>query len=301
MNTFEHLLYYDLYSPFRNAVLERELPGLCRRFTKILVDDDYPSEHLADMFDTCDCLVTGVFDNYQKVLKTNAKLRRIFLLASDTSDFAGVELKERGIRFSSAAGYSTSSVAELSIAMMILLARGFISATSSIAPAANMGRDLQGKKLLVLGAGRIGKAIGKRAECMGMEVQYSSNQSSRIRLGSLSTDLRKAVSETDVLAVALPATLDNRGILSRELLNLLRDEAIIVSPARIDLFDADALVDACREKSIGLWLDGVEDLKIKSRFVGAAANIIVTPSLGARSLDAQVHLAQQAIQELRKD
>lgn len=296
---YNHILYYDLRHPLRNSFFKESLPALCDTFSCLIVDDDYPADAPPSLFEKCDVLVTGVFDRYKEKLRSSPNLRRIFMLATDLSDFDAVDLYGRNIRLNNAAGYSTAAVAELSIAIMILSMRNLVVASNSLTAWDGVGCEMRGRTIGIVGAGRIGTQVGQRAALLGMKLTYCGKENGRLaEVGGKRATFEEVVSISDVLSINLPLNASTHAIMNASVLHLIRPECSILCPARPELFDIEALLAVAEQKKLKVWFDGVEDSKIRGMLEGAGPNILLTSSIGARSVDAQDRLMKLAIAEL---
>lgn len=300
MPKFKHILYYDIINPIRNSYFENELPKFGESYTAVYVGDDYPKGSSADAFSTCDCLVTGVFDTYGERLAGNPAIRYIFMLASDVSDFASIDLIARKIKLDNGAGYSTEAVAELSIAVLILLMRNLQMGSNTLHRLPNIGSEVQGGTLGVIGAGRIGTAVGLRAKALGMDVRYYSRSQSQDldQIDARQVELDELVGASDAISVNLPLNDGTRGILDSRIQRLIRPNTAILCPSRPELFDLGGFISNAQEKGLKIWFDGIDDVVLSKSFQESKASIMISPSIAAGSINAQLRLIELARQGL---
>ena len=191
---------------------------------------------------------------------------------------------------------STVSVAELAIGHMVSLLRHLPEADRSVKAGRwekgkLEGRELFGKTLGLLGSGRIGAEVAKRAQAFGMPViaydPYLSPATAD-RLGIRLVEKERLFREADVLSIHAALTPETRGLVGmRELASMKRD-AILVNCARGEIIDESALAEALRSGTIaGAALDVFgKEPPVGSPLMGAP-NVVFTPHLGASTVEAQ--------------
>jgi D-3-phosphoglycerate dehydrogenase len=303
MRKFKSLLYYDLTStPFRYAI-EKELAAYTDVLHTIFVNDDYPSEPSHREFEHIDALVTGVFDRFSDKLAHANALKYIGVIASDISDFIGIDLVKRGIILDTIAGYSTPAVAELTMYMMLSLLRFpkqrfetslFIGQHSTI-----QGREALGKTIGIIGAGRIGTTVAQHAAAFGMTVVYYSRVPSIAmeRIGARSITLHDLLGQSDVVSLHLTLNEQTQGIIGAEELALLKTDAIILNSARADLINLKALVHYREKNEISLWLDELSDATIRESLLKFDSTII-TENLGRRTIECPVRSKERVLKNI---
>ena len=149
----------------------------------------------------------------------------------------------------------TDATAEIAMLLMLGAARGANAGAATIregrwknwAPTGMLGREISGKRLGILGLGRIGRAVARRARAFGMTIHYHN----RSRLDAASEesavfhpDIVSMFAVSDVLSIHCASTPETRGLINRQSLALLPPGAILVNTARGDIVDDDALIEA---------------------------------------------------------
>jgi D-3-phosphoglycerate dehydrogenase len=194
---------------------------------------------------------------------------------------------------------SISSTAELTWGLIINLLRNIPSAISDVKAERwrrddFLGRDLQGKRLGILGYGRIGTIVGRYAEAFEMEVAYFDDIEKKAPIAFKKMTLESIFEWSDIVSVHLPLTPQTKGIISASLLDSMKRGACLVNTARGQLIDEVALLNALQAKKISAALDVLSNELI---FKGSCAsplveyakkntNLIITPHIGGASLDA---------------
>jgi D-3-phosphoglycerate dehydrogenase / 2-oxoglutarate reductase len=202
----------------------------------------------------------------------------------------------RGIVVANAPESTVTSAAEHTIGLLVALARSIPQAHASLKQgrwerSAWGGVELEGKTLGVLGFGRIGQQVARRALGLGMRVVAFDPFVARERFRELGTE--RAEGADDVLAAAefltlhLPLTSETRGFLDREAIAKLPDGARVINAARGELVDEDALVAALREGKLAAAAIDVFSQEPYSGPLLELDNVVVTPHLAASTEEAQ--------------
>jgi phosphoglycerate dehydrogenase-like enzyme len=216
----------------------------------------------------------------ETLLTAMPKLRVIQLLS------AGVErwlpVKPDGVTLCNGKGVHSGGTAELAVLGVIALVRRlpfFLAEQAAHRWTELTTDDLDGKRLLVLGAGDIGRRIAAALEVFGVTTTYVGRTA---REGVHGTDeLRALVPDADILAVATPLTDETRGLVDAELLAALPDGAIVANIARGAIVDIDALVAELQAERLQAVLDVTDPEPLpEDHPLWDAPNLILTPHLG---------------------
>jgi D-3-phosphoglycerate dehydrogenase len=202
----------------------------------------------------------------------------------------------RGIVVANAPESTVTSAAEHTIGLLVALARSIPQAHASLKQgrwerSAWGGVELEGKTLGVLGFGRIGQQVARRALGLGMRVVAFDPFVARERFRELGAE--RAEGADDVLAAAefltlhLPLTSETRGFLDREAIAKLPDGARVINAARGELVDEDALVAALRAGKLAAAAIDVFSQEPYSGPLLELDNVVVTPHLAASTEEAQ--------------
>ncbi len=225
----------------------------------------------------------------------------------DTIDVAAAT--ERGIAVLTAPSGNTLSAAELTLALILSLARRIPAADRSMRSGAwdrksFTGVELHGKTLGLVGAGRIGGEVARRARAFGMRVvaydPYLTAESARtlqVELAALDDVLR----QSDVVSVHVPLTESTMGLIGERELALLRPSAFLVNAARGGVVDESALVDALRAKRLaGAAVDVYAQEPLPAEHpLRTLDSVVLTPHLGASTVEAQQHVALEIANAVR--
>lgn len=215
----------------------------------------------------------------------------------------------RRIAVFNAPGGSTVAATEMTMALMLSLARSLTEADRSVREgrwerASFQGTELRGKTLGLIGAGRIGGEVATRCQSFGMSVivhdPYLSPERAR-QVGVDLVDLDQVISSADVISLHVPLTDETRGMIGEAAFDAMKKGVILINASRGGLIDESALAVALAEGRIGgaaLDVYDVEPLPPDSP-LRTAPNLILTPHLGAATREAQVSVALEVAGSVR--
>lgn len=237
-----------------------------------------------------------------EVLRAAKKLRVIGRAGVGVDNIALDVATEMGIAVINAPAGNTVAVAELVFGVLIGLVRHLPRADVSMHEGlwdrdALMGTELRGKTLGIVGVGRIGTEVAKRAKAFEMPLigydPYIGDEHFDF-LGVTRVDsLEKLLASADIVTVHTPLTDETRGMIGAEQIAMMKKGSIALNLARGGIIDENAVIDACASGHLaGASLDAFskEPLKGEHRF-RTAPNILLTPHLGASTVEAQRNVA----------
>jgi len=213
--------------------------------------------------------------------------------------------KSKGIKVLNTPRATSISVAELALGMMFAAARGIAQATYSTKTGKwekkkFKGFELFGKKLGIIGIGRIGTEVAKRAKVLGMEViAYDPNvkTSEYAALVDLDTLLKQA----DYITLHIPKTKETEHILNKAAFDKMKDGVVVVNCARGGVVDEDALYDAMKSGKVRIaGIDVYEKEPAIENRLFELDQVILTPHIGAQTKEGQTRAGTQ-IAELVRD
>ena len=242
------------------------------------------------------CLLTDPVD--EALLAGAPRLRAIanYAVGSDNIDLAAC--KARGIPVGVTPDALTDATADLTMALLLAAARRLPEAERTVRegrwttwdPQGLLGLELRGARLVLVGPGRIGRAVAERARAFGMEVEPVGR----------SADLHAALARADVVSLHVPLTDATRGLIDAAALDALRPGAILVNTARGPLVDQGALADALRSGRLAaaaLDVTDPEPLPPDDPLLDAP-NLIVLPHIGSATRAARERMADLAVGNL---
>ena len=204
----------------------------------------------------------------------------------------------RGVVVANTPDVLTRTTAELAVGLMLALLRRIAEGDRFVRRGDEwefslefmLGASLDGKRLLVVGPGRIGRETARLAEAFGATARFASR----------ADDLRSLLAEADVVSLHVPLTADSRHLIGTAELEAMRPGAILVNTARGPIVDERALVEALRAGAIaGAALDVFErEPKVEEGLL-ALENVVLTPHLGSATRDTRIAMGMLCVDALR--
>jgi glyoxylate reductase len=218
----------------------------------------------------------------------------------------------RGIIVTNTPGVLTEDTADLAMSLILAVSRRIVEGAQVVAegrfegwtPTWMCGRKLWGKRLGIVGMGRIGQALARRARAFGLQVHYHNRKpvSDLIaeELGATYwDDLDQMLSRMDIISLNCPATPQTRHLLNAERLARLQPHAIVVNTARGELIDEAALSEAVRARALaGVGLDVFEHEPAIHPGLLNQPNVVLLPHLGSATLEARQDMGDRVILNL---
>jgi D-3-phosphoglycerate dehydrogenase len=242
----------------------------------------------------------------EEVLAALPELKFITVLGTGIDNVDIAACNRHGVVLANTPGCSTSSVAELTIGLMLAVARSISVSDRSVRAGEWRHRhtwELKGKTLGVVGLGLIGAEVVRLAQSFGMRVVAWSFNDDPARAAQLGVELLPfddLLRQADVVSLHLRNTPEARGMLGREQLRLMQPSAILINTARGAIVDRDALYEALRDGTLaGAGLDVFvnEPLPADDPFT-SLDNVVLTPHIGAATAEAAVQLAAAPVDNI---
>jgi glyoxylate reductase len=232
------------------------------------------------------------------------------VVACATAGYEHVDVaacRERGIVVTHTPDVLTDATADLTLALLLATVRRLPRAERSLRAGEfrgwgfwdYLGGDLRGRTLGILGMGRIGRAVARRAAAFGMEVQFTARTplpAERARsLGARAVEWETLLTTSDVLSLHAPLTPETRHILDAAALRRMRRGSYLINTARGALVDEAALVEVLREGHLaGAGLDVYErEPEITPGLLGLD-NVVLLPHVGSATEDTRAGMAMLA-------
>ncbi|MFV0333620.1 MAG: 2-hydroxyacid dehydrogenase [Tropicimonas sp.] len=301
-----------------SVVVTRRLPEvvetrLCELFDTELSPDDrrLGADELVEAFRRADVLVSTITDHIDATILARAG-DRVKLIANygagvDNIDVASA--RQRGILVSNTPGVTTEDTADMAMALILAVTRRIPEGLAVMqtarwdgwAPTAYLGGRLGGRRLGILGMGRIGRAVARRARAFGMEVHYHNRHRLRPEeeqdIGATYWEsLDQMVSRMDVISINCPHTPSTYHLMNARRLKLLKPTAVLVNTSRGEVVDENALTRMLRAGEIaGAGLDVYEhgaDINPRLRNLN---NVVLLPQMGSATVEGRIEMGEKII------
>jgi glyoxylate reductase len=208
------------------------------------------------------------------------------------------EARGRGVVVSNTPGVLTNAAAEHALALMLALLRRICEGDRALrrrdrwewGPDFMVGEGLEGKEVLVVGPGRIGRRVAELAEAPGARPTFAGRDD----------DLLAALRSADVVTLHCPLTPQTRHLVDARALDAMKETAVLVNTARGQVVDESALVAALRAGGIaGAALDVFEHEPAVSEELLAMENVVVTPHIASATRGARLAMGELVVAALR--
>ncbi len=267
---------------------------------EVVVDlDAYKPEVLKERIKGFDVIIVRSRTKVtREVIESADKLKVIARAGSGLDNIDLEAAKEKGIKVVNAPDALKVSVAELVIAMMIVVARRAHYSYRALLEGKwekVMGTEIMGKTLGVIGFGRIGREVAKRAKALGMDViAYDVFDLSNIakEMGvKFTQDLDEVLRNADIITLHVPLTPETRNMINKEAIEKMKDGVIIINAARGEVMDYKALLEALKSGKVrAAALDVYPEEPPKSEWLMELIrhpNVFATAHIGAQTQEAQ--------------
>jgi lactate dehydrogenase-like 2-hydroxyacid dehydrogenase len=269
---------------------------------------------LVDAAKAADALLPNVTDKITADV-LGAPGRRIKIVANYGVGFNNVDTaaaKQHGVVVTNTPDVLTDETADTAIALLLMAARRLPEGERMVRagqwtgwrPTQHLGTKVTGKTLGILGLGRIGRAVAKRAhDGFGMRVLYYDPPVPIGEARALGAEARGSVEdvlkESDFISLHAPAMAETRHMINAATLALMPRHAILINTARGDLVDEAALVDALKAGTIaGAGLDVFEQEPKVHPGLLTLDNVVLLPHLGSASTETRVAMGERALSNL---
>ncbi len=211
--------------------------------------------------------------------------------------------KEKGVQVLNTPTASTQSVAELTIAYLMALARSIPQMTASMKAGkwekkSFLGSEVSGKTLGLIGSGRIGSAVAQKAAALGMDVVAYDPYISELP-GAALVELDELLQQADYISLHVPHTEETHNILGAEAFSKVKPGVRIINCARGGTIDEDALYDAIQSGRVaGAALDVFAEEPLTDPKLFSLDQVIGSPHIGAGTAEAKARVGQVAAEKV---
>ncbi|MBS7607504.1 D-glycerate dehydrogenase [Candidatus Bathyarchaeota archaeon] len=298
----------------------RELPERGMKIIKERFDAEVwpeygppPKQVIIEKARNVDALVTLLSDKIDaEVFDAAPSLKIIAQMAVGYDNIDVEEATRRGIYVTNTPGVLTETTADFTWALMMAVARRVVEADRYVRegkwkvgwhPSMLLGRDVYGATLGIVGAGRIGTAVARRAKCFNMKILYYDvvpNPQLEKETGAKFVDLDTLLKESDFISIHVPLTKETYHLINAEKLKLVKKTAYLINTARGPIVDEKALYEALKEGRLaGAALDVFEQepTPIDNPLL-KLDNVVVAPHIASASYETRSRMAEMVAENL---
>ncbi|TCO79408.1 2-hydroxyacid dehydrogenase [Marinisporobacter balticus] len=255
------------------------------------------------------CLLTDKIDD--EVFKAAGKQCKIF--ANYAVGYNNVDMEaatKRGIFITNTPGVLDDATADLAWALLFSVSRRIVEADQFTREGKfkgwksnlYLGRDVTGKTLGIIGGGRIGRNLGKKAKAFDMKIIYIANsrkvafeEETKARFVDKDTLLREA----DFISIHVPLLPSTKHYISEPEFNLMKETAILINTSRGPVIDEKALVKALKAKKIwGAGLDVFENEPYLEPELEKLSNVVIVPHIGSATIETRNNMGLMAARNI---
>ena len=308
------------------VVVTRKLPDMVETRMRELFDarlnlDDAPmtQDALADAVRTADVLVPTVTDEItaEIINQPDARLKLIANFGNGVDNIDVAAAAARGITVTNTPKVLTEDTADMTMALILAVPRRLIEGASILtdgkdwagwSPTWMLGQRIGGKRLGIIGMGRIGQAVARRAKAFGLQIHYHNRKPVAPyiadELGATYWDsLDQMLARMDIISVNCPHTPATFHLLSARRLKLIRKDAYIVNTARGEVIDEETLTKLIESGDIaGAALDVFEhEPAVNPKLVrlARAGKVTLLPHMGSATVEGRVEMGEKVIINIR--
>jgi glyoxylate reductase len=304
------------------VVVTRKLPDAVETRMRELFDtelnlDDTPldAEGLARAVARADVVVPTITDKFDAAVLAQAgeqlKLIANFGAGVDHIDVAAANA--RGVTVTNTPGVLTDDTADLTMGLIMAVSRRMVEGAEKLAsgefhgwtPTWMLGRRTGGKRLGIIGMGRIGQALARRARAFGMSIHYHNRKPVGPRLAeeleaTYWESLDQMLARMDIISVNCPHTPATYHLLSARRLKLIRPHAILVNTARGEIIDEAALAGMLEAGEMaGAGLDVFEHEPTVNPKLLKLSNVVLLPHMSSATIEGRIDMGEKVIVNIR--
>jgi glyoxylate reductase len=307
------------------VIVTRKLPGvvetrMCELFdTRLNIDDKpMPRSALAEALRTAEVIVPTVTDRIDAELIELAgpQMKLIANFGNGVDNIDVTAALARGMTVTNTPGVLTEDTADMTMALILAVARRIVEGAKIIpagewtgwAPTWMLGRRISGKRLGIVGMGRIGQALAERAKAFGLQIHYHNRRPVAAAIAEALNatyweSLDQMLARMDIISVNCPHTPATYHLLSARRLKYLGPHAIIVNTARGEIIDETALTRMLETDELaGAGLDVFEHEPAVSQKLVRLANagkVTLLPHMGSATAESRIDMGEKVIINIR--
>ena len=300
------------------VVVTRRLPDVVETRMKELFNVDLRDpdtamsrDELAGAMRRADVLVPTITDQIDSALLAQAgdKLKLIANYGAGVDHIDVASARSRGVLVSNTPGVVTDDTADMVLALILAVTRRMPEGLAMMqdgqwagwSPMALLGGRLSGRRLGILGMGRIGQAVARRARAFGMQIHYHNRRRLRPEVeaeleATWWESLDQMVARMDILSVNCPHTPSTFHLMNARRLKLMKPSAVIVNTSRGEVIDENALTRMLRAGEIaGAGLDVFERGHEVNPRLRELPNVALLPHMGSATLEGRIEMGEKVI------
>lgn len=278
-------------------------------------DHEMSREELIDAVKSCDVLVPTVTDMIDADL-INAASDRLKLIASFGAGVDHIDLaaaRKRKIIVTNTPGVFTDDTADMTMALILSVPRRLAEGEKLMRsgtwrgwrPSGMLGHRIGGKKLGIIGMGRIGQAVAQRAAAFGLSICYHNRrklpESIETTLNACYyDDVDALIADSDIITIHCPHNADTHNLITAQRIAMMKPSAYIINTARGEIIDEEAMITALeQEKIAGAGLDVYSHEPAVNHRLLKLNNVVLIPHMGSSTFEGRAASGEKIITNIR--
>jgi glyoxylate reductase len=304
------------------VIVTRKLPEQVETRMRELFDarlnlDDTPmtAAQLAEAMTSADVLVPTITDHIDAglIAKAGPNLKLIANFGAGVDNIDVQAATNRGILVTNTPGVLTEDTADMTMALILAVPRRLVEGVAALeedrfrgwSPNWMLGNRLQGKRLGIVGMGRIGQAVARRARAFGLQIHYHNRKQVGPDIeqeleANYWDSLDQMLARMDIVSVNCPHTPATYHLLSARRLKLMKPSAYIVNTARGEVIDENVLALMLEKGELsGAGLDVFENEPAVNPKLLKARNVVLLPHMGSATIEGRIDMGEKVIVNIR--
>jgi glyoxylate reductase len=304
------------------VIITRKLPEAVETRMRELFDarlnhEDAPmtTTQLAEAVATADILVPTITDRIDAALiaKAGPNLRLIANFGAGVDNIDVKAATDKGITVTNTPGVLTEDTADMTMALILAVPRRLVEGVVALeedkfkgwAPNWMLGHRVQGKRLGIVGMGRIGQAVARRAQAFGLQIHYHNRKQVAAEIeqeleATYWDSLDQMLARMDIVSINCPHTPATFHLLSARRLKLMKPSAYIVNTARGEVIDENTLALMLEKGQLsGAGLDVFENEPAVNPKLLKARNVVLLPHMGSATIEGRIDMGEKVIVNIR--
>ena len=300
------------------VAVTRRLPEVVERRIDELFDADLRTNdapmtrpELVETVKRVDILVPCIADTIDTSLLAQAG-PQLKLIANFGAGFDNIDVNtalRRGILVSNTPGVVADDTADMTMALILSVTRRIPQGLSAMqsgdwsgwSPTSFLGGRIGGRRLGILGMGRIGRAVAKRASAFGMQIHYHNRKRLRREIenevnATYWESLDQMVARMDILSINCPHTPSTFHLMNARRLKLMKSDAVLINTSRGEVIDENALTRMMEKGGLaGAGLDVYEQGKELNPKLRKMENVVLLPHMGSATYEGRIEMGEKVI------
>ena len=280
-----------------------------------LDDEPFSRARLVEVVQAADVLVPTVTDRIDAGILEQAsdKLRLIASFGTGVDHIDVAAARARGMTVTTTPGVLTEDTADMTMALLLAVPRRLVAGERVMragqwrgwSPTSMLGNRIHGKRLGIVGMGRIGQAVARRARGFGLSIHYHNRRPVHAEIeaeleATYWDNLDQMLARMDIISINCPHTPATYHLISPRRLALIQPHAFIVNTSRGEVIDENALVHALQHRDLaGAGLDVFEHEPQVNPKLLELENVVLMPHMGSATIEGRIDMGEKVIINIR--